>query len=104
MDIEVWNDEMALISIPTGESLLGVICIVQSFHGGCALFAKSLGDSTQISILLVSSLPGCCWAPQTLWNPPPGSCQGKYLDWYSATVHQEDVQLSQRGGGGSLAE
>lgn len=86
------DHETALVGIPKGESLVGFICFVQSFRGGCALRAKSLRDSTQINILLVSSLPGGCWVAQTLWNPPRGACQGKYFDCYSATVHQGDVQ------------
>lgn len=59
------DHETALVGIPKGESLVGVICIVQSSRGGGALCAKSLRDSTQINILLVSSLPGCCWVAHT---------------------------------------
>lgn len=51
---EVRNHCVTLICIRRGESLVGVFCIGQSSRGGYALCVKSLGDSTQINILLMS--------------------------------------------------
>lgn len=60
---------MPLICILKGQSLVGIICIVQSTRGGCALCVKSLGDSMQINISLTCDVVFATKA-----------CQCKYVD------------------------